>query len=154
MRLITLLLFSVLPTAVCFAQDETPFIKKSFVIIKSVKNYNEAKTAAVSAAKKLNQNLDLRDLKPNKKSGLTYADSVCENEGGYPCYISRGRYDDGDYISIEWSNAFQGFAKGYYIVMAGSSANKTEAASLLAKAKKIFKDAYIKSAEVYVGCMH
>ncbi|MES1224662.1 MAG: hypothetical protein ABUT20_54725, partial [Bacteroidota bacterium] len=97
--------------------------------------------------------LDLRDLKPNKESGLTYAKKDCENEGGYPCYISRGRYDSGDYISIEWSDAFDGFAKGYYIVIVASgSKNETEPA--LKKAKQFYKDAYAKQCDVYVGCMH
>ncbi len=137
-----------------YAQNEEQFITKSFVIIKSAKSYTEAKTAALKAAATLKQKLNLRDLKPNKQSGLTYPDSVCENEGGYPCYIARGRYDDGDDISIEWSNAINGFAKGYYVVIVSSSANAADAKEVLKKTKKYFKDAYVKQAEVYLGCMH
>ena len=108
---------------------------------------------AKKAARQLNQPLNYRELKPNKKSGLTFSDSTCENEGGFPCYIARGRYDDGDDVSIEWSNAFDKFSKGFYIVLVYSG-NKKEAIVALKKTKKIFKDAYIKQADVYVGCMH
>jgi hypothetical protein len=131
-------------------QGDIPLQSKAFVIIESVKSYAVAK----NTAKALGQQLDLRGLKPNKKSGLTFSDTVCENEGGYPCYIARGRYDDGDYISIEWSNAFTGFAKGYYIVIVGSYANTRHAKAALRKAKKFYRHAYIKKADVYVGCMH
>ena len=137
----------------CLAQEAQPYIKKYFVIVQSTKNYTAAKLTAEKVAKQLNQPLDLRQLKPNKKTGLTFADSVCENEGGYPCYIARGRFDDGNFVSIEWSNAINGFAKGYYVVIVGAG-SKDETTIVLKKVKKFFKDAYIKQAEVYIGCMH
>ena len=139
--------------ASAFAQDEQPYINKSFVVIQSTKEYKKAKAEAIKASQKLKQQLNLRALIANGKTGLTYSEKECENEGGYPCYIARGRYDDGDYVSIEWSNAFTGFTKGYYIVLVYSG-NTTEANIVLSKAKKIFKDAYSKQASVYVGCMH
>jgi hypothetical protein len=137
-----------------FAQQERPYIKKAFVIVQSTKSYAAAKLTAEKAASQLHKKLDLRELQPNKKTGLTYTDSVCENEGGYPCYISRGRYDNGDYVSIEWSNAFEGFVKGFYIVVISSGLDTAGTNSVLKKAKKYFKDAYAKKAEIYVGCMH
>jgi hypothetical protein len=138
------------------AQDDNtsrPYVKTGFVIIQSTKNYASAKTTAVAASKRLNSKLDLRGLKPNKKNGLTFSAADCENEGGYPCYIARGRYDAGKYVSIEWSDAYEGFAKGYYIVIVASG-SKADTDAALAKAKKIYKDAYNKATEVYVGCMH
>jgi hypothetical protein len=138
---------------ICVAQDESMMIKKAFVIIQSTKSYSQAKTTAEKAARQLKQPLDLRGLKPNKQTGLTFADSVCEVEGGAPCYIARGRFDDGDYVSVEWSNAIDGFAKGYYVVISGAG-SKEETAVWLKKAKQIFKDAYVKQAKVYIGCMH
>jgi hypothetical protein len=136
-----------------FAQSEEAFVKKNFVIIQSTKNYNVAQLTANKAALQLKQKLDLRGLKPSKKTGLTFSKADCENAGGYPCYIARGRYDDGDYVSIEWSDEFDKFAKGYYVVIVFSG-NKEEAVKTLEKAKSIFKDAYYKQAKVYVGCMH
>lgn len=148
-----LFIFFIITVQYGFAQADRPYINKAFVIVQSTKNYAAAKQTAEKAAKQLHRQLDLRELKPNRESGLTFADSVCETEGGYPCYIARGRYDDGDYVSIEWSNAFDKFAKGFYIVVVYSG-NKEEAAGILPRVKKIFKDAYYKQAEVYVGCMH
>ena len=154
MKKIYLLLFILQIIVVsAFAQDELPYITKNFVIIQSTKEYKKAKAEAIKASQLLKQKLDLRALTPNGKAGLTYSEKACENEGGYPCYIARGRYNDGDYVSIEWSNAFTGFAKGYYIVVV-CSGNKTETNLILSKAKKIFKDAYSKQTNVYVGCMH
>jgi hypothetical protein len=147
------LLLSIVIAACSIAQEAQPFVKKNFVIIQSTKNYAAAKLTAKKAAKQLQQKLDLRELKPNKNTGLTFSDSVCENEGGYPCYIARGRFDDGDYISIEWSNAINGFAKGYYVVIAGAG-SKEETNTILKKAKNFYKTAYVKQADVYIGCMH
>jgi hypothetical protein len=147
------LLLSIVIAACSIAQEAQPFVKKNFVIIQSTKNYAAAKLTAEKAAKQLQQKLDLRELKPNKNTGLTFSDSVCENEGGYPCYLARGRFDDGDYISIEWSNAINGFAKGYYVVIAGAG-SKEETNTILKKAKNFYKTAYVKQADVYIGCMH
>jgi hypothetical protein len=149
------LLFSFIATN---AQTETtedrPFVKKSFLIILSSKNYTEAKKLAVKAASKLHVKLDLKGLKPNKESGLTFNSKECEGNGwDYPCYVSRGRYADGEFVTIDYSNAFNGFAKGYYIVTtAGGDAALVKKA--LVKVKKLYKTAYIKQTEIYIGCMH
>jgi len=148
-----LFIFLTAITQIVFAQNETAFVEKSFVIIQSTKNYTTARRTAEKAAMQLKSKLDLRGLKPSKKTGLTFSKADCENDGGYPCYIARGRYDDGDYVSIEWSDEFDRFAKGYYIVLIYSG-NKQEAGKILQKAKPVFKDAYYKQAKVYVGCMH
>ena len=104
-----------------YAQTQTDqdlqYSVKDFLIILSSKNYESAKTIAIEAAKTLNIKLDLRGLNPNLKSGLSFSSKQCEENGwDYPCYISRGRYDDGEFVTIDYSNTFQGFAKGYYIV--------------------------------------
>ena len=153
MKKLFIFLSVIIISTTLLAQDAEPYVMKGFVIARSTKDYTAAKQTAQDAAKKLALKLDLRDLKPHKKNGLTYSKADCENEGGYPCYISRGRYDDGDYVSIEWSNAFDGFAKGYYIVILASG-NKQDINPTLTKAKKFYKDAYTKQTSVYIGCMH
>ena len=148
-----LLILFFITANICIAQNELAFVKTSFVIVQSTKDYDSAKATAANAALDLKEKLDLRDLKPHKKSGLTFSKKDCEDTGGYPCYLARGRYDTGSYISIEWSNAIQGFAKGYYVVIAASG-TKEETAPVLKKAKEFFKGAYVKQSNVYVGCMH
>jgi hypothetical protein len=134
--------------------EERPYVKKSFVIILSSKSFAEAKRIAFEAAEKLNLKLDLRKLKPDKESGLTFSRKECESNGwDYPCYVSRGRYDDGEFITIDYSDAFTGFAKGYYIVTtAGGDAVFIK--SVLNKVKKVYKTASIKQTEIFIGCMH
>lgn len=152
-RLFLLLVAYCIGTAAVAQEQELPFVKVNYVIVQSVKNYDSAKVTANAAAKQLRYKLDLRGLKPNKKNGLSFSKKDCENEGGYPCYIARGRYDAGKYVSIEWSDAIDGFAKGYYVVIVASGDQALTKASLK-QAKPFFKDAYSKSASVYIGCMH
>ncbi len=135
------------------APEPLPYIKKSFCIILSTKSYSEAKKIAIQAAKKTGLTTDFRGLEPNKKIGLTTPKMDVPEGEIYPQYYSRGRYDDGEFLSIEYSNAFTGFAKGYYIVVAYSGDN-AEAKATLKKVKPFYKTAYIKQTEIYVGCMH
>ncbi len=148
------ILFSIATKAQTDLPEDRPYVKKDFVIVLSTKSYTEAKKIAVEAAKKLKIKLDLRGLKPHKESGLTTNAKECESNGwDYPCYVSRGRYDDGEFVTIDYSNAFEGFAKGYYIVTTASGDNQL-AKTALSKAKKIYKTAYTKQTEIYIGCMH
>jgi hypothetical protein len=157
MRKLFLFLFVSFLTTVTKAQDTEveprPYTDKDFCILVCTKNYAEAKKAAQQAAKKTGLTLDLRDLIPNKKIGLTTPKANVPEGEEYPQYYSRGRYDDGEYISIEYSNAFTGFAKGLYMVIAYSG-EKDEAKATLKKVKPFYKTAYIKRSEVYIGCMH
>lgn len=125
--------------------------KTSFLIIKSTKNYNSALKKAQVASNKLGWTLNLNGNYKDKKNGLTNSD-ICDcgvNHG----YIPRGRYDAGNYVSIEFSSAYEGFTKGYYIVVV-SSGEREKVQSILAKVQKHYIDAYIKDTDIYVGCMH
>jgi hypothetical protein len=132
------------------------YIEKQFVIVQSTTKYPEALKTAKAAAQQLKLKLDLRGLKPHKETGLTWSSKTCNTDWfGYPCYVARGRYDDGAYVSIEYSSAYSGFKEGYYIVIvAGGDAGNSLVKSSLTKAQKIYRDAYAKLSRVYVGCMH
>ena len=135
---------------------ENLFVPKSIVIVKSTRSYADAKRTAELAASRLHWKLDLRGLLESKPSGLTLSPSECERNGySYPCYVARGRYDDGLYVSIEHSNAYQGFKKGLYIVVVASGIPEDPAiASALTQVKVAYGDAYSKLTKVFVGCMH
>ncbi len=138
------------------AQDDSMFEKKGFVIISAGTNYDASLKIAKEAAKKFSYKLDLRDHIQNDIIGLTIPETVCEEHGfEFPAYIVRGRYDDGKYVSIEYTDSYEGFTPGYYIVVvaSGSKGNK-ELTEALSEAKKIYKGAYIKYADVYQGCIH
>jgi hypothetical protein len=68
-------------------------------------------------------------------------------------YFPRGRGDDGRYLSIEYSNGYKEFAKGYYIVIA-ESGEKGSMKESLKDVKRYYKDSYLKKAKIYMGCLH
>lgn len=142
------------------AQDtlslEDMFVKKDFLILQSTNNYEAALATARKVSSSMKMKLDLRGLTQNSESGLTISKAACrQTEESYPAYYARGRYDDGIYVSIEYSDAYSAFAKGYYIVVAASgSKDETDMQTIYKKIKASYKDAYFKSSKVYMGCMH
>lgn len=135
-----------------FGQDDLDMTsEKSFLIISSTKKYNQALRQAQKAANKLVIPMDFRGMTNDQNQGLTSNETCgCGEKHGY---LPRGRYDDGKYISIEYSSAYDGFSPNYYIVIIASGP-KDELKSLLPETQKQFKDAYIKSTKIYMGCMH
>ncbi len=143
-------------------QDVECYAVKDFLIIYTTKDYASALSTAQKASKSLNIKLDLRNLKPDKDTlqGLTLPADTClaisrryDSEDS-SCYYARGKFDDGIYISIEYSNQYLGFSRGYYIVMAGSSGDKStnNLDATLKKIKAKYPDAYIKKSKVYMCC--
>jgi hypothetical protein len=158
MKYLVLLILSIFSLQRAEAQDNQPepipYVNTHFCIILSTKSYAAAKKVAEQAGKKYKIKIDYRDLLPNKKIGLTLSREDCEGQGwDYPAYYSRGRETEGEYLSIEYSNAFEGFTKGYYIVIVAHG-DKADCNKTLLKVKPTYKTAYIKQTEVYVGCMH
>lgn len=89
--------------------------------------------------------------------GLTWPREECEKEPLYPfpCYVARGRFDPGVYLSVERSDAYATFTPGLFIVIAASGEpGSPELTSTLTKVRKAHPDAYVKQERVYHGCMH
>lgn len=127
-------------------------IKKSFLITLTTKNYKEARHFAEDLSKKTDIPLKLRGLHYNKQTGLSFDSKTCKKEYfDYPCYLERGRFDDGIYISIEYSSRYKDFTPGYYIVVLASGDDVSKA---LGRVRRVAPEAYVKSTRVYVGCMH
>jgi len=134
------------------SQREEQSMRKSFLIAKSTKRYSEAKAFAKKLSQQSGIKTDFRGLVQNSVTGLSEVADVCRNEGfAYPCYIPRGRYDDGTYISVEYSNAYGGFSEGYYIVVVASG---EIGKSVIKQIKAFVPDAYVKKSSVYMGCIH
>ncbi|MFN9113711.1 MAG: hypothetical protein ACK5XN_26890 [Bacteroidota bacterium] len=156
MHMKNLLLIALLGLGNLYAQsDNDCYATREFLIAGSLTDYASALQQAQKVAKGAGLKLDLRGLRPVPKVGLSFDDTLCVNEWGEaPCYVARGRYDNGSYISIEYSDAYAGFRPGYYIVVAHSGeAGKTPAA-VLSGVRRIVPSAYIKSSKVYMCCMH
>jgi hypothetical protein len=133
-----------------------PYLDKEFVIIKSTPSFNEATQSAAKAAAALGVRLNLRGLSPNLRTGLTFSKEECaRSEFPYPCYVPRGRWDDGTYVSVEWSSEYELFARALYVVMIASNVpGSSETGRILDAARRLYPDAYAKRAKVSVGCMH
>lgn len=149
-RLLTLYLLPIF----LFAMEpmESSMLTKSFLIAKSTKSYDEAKRFAEKLSLSSGIKMDFRDLIKVDSIGLSEHKTACENQGyDFPCYVARGRYDDGVYISIEYSSAYNGFSKGYYIVMVASGEVPKD---MLENIKRFVPDVYSKKSDIYMGCMH
>ena len=152
---------SVLFFTLALAQEAEPepWIERSFLIVASEKTFADALAKAGPIAVGTGIRFDLRGVgfDPSQIEmfgGLTMDRATCEDQQwDYPCYMPRGRWDEGTYLSIEHSSAVQGFTPGLYVVIAASGDGAT-LKPLLEKVKKTVPDAYIKKAPVYVGCMH
>lgn len=137
--------------------DRDPdIVRKSFVIIKSTPSYAEARALAVAAAERLAIRIDLRDLAPDASVGLTFSRAACTDEfGQFPCYVPRGRWDDGVYLSVEHSSSYEGFEEGMYLVILASGSPRDRAiGAALRRAKGPYPDVLVKTAPVYIGCIH
>ena len=160
-RKLTILIFALLlafPVLLTGQSNPDCYSKKDFLIISSTKQYNNALMLAEKASKELNLKLKLRNLKPvsRKNFGLSLSEKICKKEYNEKyCYIARGRWDDGVYISIEYSSAYLDFSEDYYIVIVASGDRKTKGIRATLKTVKTkYKDAYIKTSKVYMCCMH
>jgi hypothetical protein len=89
--------------------------------------------------------------------GLTFSEDACKNEfGEYPCYVPRGRWDDGVYISVEHSSSYQGLEEDRYIVVLASGAphDPLHRGSAAAGTRRLSPTSPSKTAPVYLGCIH
>ncbi len=154
------LLLSLLTIGFCAPSaeaQETPEITKQVLILRSTKSYQQASTTARQAAARLHAKLDLGGYRPNAQSGLTMSKAECEDNGfEYPAYVPRGREaENSRIISIEYSDGYAGFAKGYYLVVAavGQPGSALVRQTSVA-ARQWYPDAYTKQTRIWVGCMH
>ena len=134
---------------------QEPYVYKGFVILQSTKSYEAAFRTVNKARKLLDVPVDLRDLVENVDGGLRYMDTdPGEGDGGLCEYIPRGRWDDGVYLSIEYSDYFEGFTVGYYIVVLASGPVNEILYNAVEDAFTFYPDVYIKKSSVHIGCMH
>jgi hypothetical protein len=137
--------------------DPDCYVTREYLIAGSHTDYPSALKQAQKVAAASGYELDLRGLKPVAGMGLSFDDSSCieDYREAPPCYIARGRFDEGVYVSVEYSTAYEGFRPGYYIVVAASAnLENTIIAPALAKVRGIVPSAYVKKSKVNMCCMH
>lgn len=133
-------------------------VPKDIVILQSTRSYAAALAGAKQAAARLGRPLKLAGNQPNKELGLSASRADCTGSGyDYPCYSPRGQggAENSDYLSIEFSDGYTGFAKGYYIVVAAlAPPNSATLRQTLARVQRAYPAAYAKRTAVWFGCMH
>jgi len=125
-------------------------VPKDIVILQSTRDYAAALVGAGQAAARLQRPLKLAGNQPNQKLGLSASPADCTGAGyDFPYYQPRGQggAENSDYVSIEFSDGYTGFAKGYYIVVAALR-------QTLARVQRAYPAAYTKRTAVWFGCMH
>jgi len=134
------------------AQTET----KGYVVISTSTDYQTSLKKAKKAADKLGYMLDLRGLSENSTIGLTMDKSICDESGyDFPAYQTRGKFDDGNYVSIEFSNGFENCEKGkYFVVVASGQKGSPKLKKAFKKTKKKYKKAKMKYAKISLACSH
>lgn len=129
------------------------------VILGAYKNFPEAKTDALAAAKATKVPFSMNGMVFDKKGLHLPADSEDQAYAGE--YLLR-RFNETNikdqvvpnHISVEKSEAYEGFEPGYYIVV-GNIAETAEAAEKqLEKFKAVAKSTYVKKTKIYLGCLH
>lgn len=146
------LIFALLLVQFSFAQNNyESFIDQSFLIIASSTDFDSAQKTAQIAKRKLGLDYPPSIYYPDKSEGFK-TDEAC-GCGEIHGYFPRGGYDNGNYVSIEFSSGYEGFAEGYYIVIV-SNGEKELVQKELPNVKKHFTQAYIKNSEIYIGCRH
>jgi len=152
-----LLLATLAARGIAETDEPDPWVPVAFLILRSTPDYAEAQHVAERAAAQLAIPLNLRGLIYDAGHGLTWPKEECDKDPLYPfpCYVARGRFDPGVYLSVERSDAYASFRPGLFVVIAASGEpGSAEVASSLTRARAVYPDAYVKQEKVYHGCMH
>ena len=137
-------------------EDSPPTEEKAFVVVASTPDYEEAVRLGAQAAQEFDWKVDRRGLSEDSSIGLTWTRAECEeNSWDFPCYVPRGRFDDGVRVSIEYSSADEGFSPGLYILVAASGAiTDPDIPATLTRVRERFPGAFVRRAPVSMGCIH
>ena len=98
----------------------------------------------------------MRGALPDGHGHLTFSKADCDaNEWSYPCFVARGRFDAGNYVSVEDGSTLTGCGPtGYVVVLASGPKGDAGVRAILDKARKLLPAAAIVTDQVYLGCIH
>lgn len=134
----------------------TQMTEKDFVVLPAIASYAEARRVAGAAARGLGLKVDLRRARPDGHGGLIFSAADCKaNDWDYPCYVARGRYDDGAYVSIdEAARFFDDEEEGYLVILASGPKGDPLAQAVAKKALALFPAAELRTDAVSEACIH
>ncbi len=143
--------------------DEQPTVSDQIcdrwvVILGTSKDFKEAKADAQKWSKSSGVPFSMNGMIFDRK-GLRLPDDDSD-EMWAGCYFLRrhnmtstGTFSE-QHISIEKSEAYDGFAKGYYMIVGHIAETAHEAEKMAAFFKPHAQTTDVKKARIYMGCMH
>ena len=139
-----------LPT---LAPRNAEMVEKDFVVLPAIVSYTEAHLVARTAARRLGLKLDLRRARPDGYGRLTFPPADCKaNNTAYPCFVSRGREDDGTYVSVDVADRFfDAEARGYLVILGSGPKDDPSTRALAEKARSLFPLAELRTDDVWQG---
>ena len=131
-------------------------VEKDFVVLPAIASYTEAHLVARTAARRLGLKLDLRRARPDGYGRLTFPPADCKaNDWVYPCFVSRGRQDDGTYVSVDVADRFfDAEARGYLVILGSGPKDDPSTRALAEKARSLFPLAELRTDDVWQGRIH
>lgn len=139
------------------AENSENYIQNRYlVILGSYKDFHAAhqKANTISTASKTIFSMQGRVY--DEKRGLILPDN--DPDISYAGTYLERRYNTNhtneEYLSIEKSEAYEGFIKDYYIIVAGIYEDQSSAEKSLKRYRTIVPKAYIKKTKIYMGCIH
>lgn len=134
--------------------------KDRWVVILGVyKKFAEAKSDAQKFARACKVPFSMNGMIFDQK-GLRFPDDLDDPVWAGEYLARRGNTGsiDGrevdEHISVERSDGYEGFAKGYYIVVGFIAETKESGLAQGERFKAFSKDTYVKKTRIYLGCMH
>ena len=139
-----------LPT---IAPRNAEMVEKDFVVLPAITSYTEAHQVARTAARRLGLKLDLRRARPDGYGRLTFPPADCKANGRvYPCFVSRGRQDDGTYVSVDLADRFfDNEARGYLVILGSGPKDDPSTRALAEKARSLYPLAELRTDDVWQG---
>lgn len=131
--------------------------EKSVVILACEKSFASTQREAKRLSQATGATFSLREMVWDQKRGLILPDDHPDGAwaGSYVARRNSAPPDtECDFLSIERSDAYTGFARGYYMVVAGIYDDPKEAQTVVARLKRFAQSAYAKRTKIYMGCMH
>ena len=129
------------------------------VILGVYKNFADAKADALKFSKASKVPFSMRGNIFDKK-GLHFPKDLDDELYAGEYLARRGNLQsEGDktleeHISVERSDGYQGFAKGFYIVIGTIAETSQEGLAQVERFKALAPDTYVKKTIIYMGCLH
>lgn len=120
------------------------------LILKSTKDYNEARSFAFKASKKLGLRFDNENVRYSKEKGI-YFEGIEDDDYNGEYYPRRYAKES---ISLENSDGYKGLAAGFIIVVGGIYNDRKSSNQALGKVKVVYGGAYVKKTKMWMGCIH